>query len=87
MTLLCRIDVPSGKFTIYFVGYKDGGADAVPQDPRDRIEATFDRCGITCCPRDLLGQAKPVDRLNPLCPLPSPALTQFLQVRTCTTFA
>ena len=43
MTLLSKLDFPTMKFTLYFVAYTPSPTD-VPEDPQDRIEATFGRC-------------------------------------------
>lgn len=43
MTLMAKLDFPAMKFTLYFVAYTDSPSD-VPDDPKDRIEATFGRC-------------------------------------------
>ena len=43
MTLLSKMDFPTMKFTLYFVAYTPSPSD-VPEDPQDRIEATFGRC-------------------------------------------
>lgn len=42
MTLLSKLDFPTMKFTLYFVAYTPSPSD-VPEDPQDRIEATFGR--------------------------------------------
>lgn len=52
MTLLSKLDFPTMKFTLYFVAYTDSASD-VPEDPRDRIEATFGRCALNTLPDDL----------------------------------